>query len=389
MVLPSLPLNANGKLDRKALPEPTWETVKYEAPRNELEQTLARVWQSVLQIERVGIHDNFFELGGDSLRCIQVLSQLRKLADPRLDFNLRDLLQRPTIAALLRVPAAAPVLEPLPLNRSPRSEPPLFCIHASMGTLFDYQPLARHLQRQRAVYGLPCRMLLDAKHRDASLEAIATEHCRAIRTAQPEGPYHLLGWSLGGTLAARIAALLEREGERVAFLGLVDPYVLALERDQGSTAEENLTPALLDFIGVAMPAALETARTLLGSLTRQHGWEAQVQEIIAQLRGRDGDGMPSEDIARAFIVSRHLQALANAAPALSKLEVVPHCWWIESRSATERTALATQIGHPQLRATSIASSHYDILRNETVLTMIQEALRVPTRATTTSPVAVE
>ncbi|WP_153066934.1 AMP-binding enzyme, partial [Xanthomonas arboricola] len=65
--LEALPLTANGKLDRRALPEPdaaSLATGDYHAPRNETERTLASIWRAILQVERIGIHDNFFELGG-------------------------------------------------------------------------------------------------------------------------------------------------------------------------------------------------------------------------------------------------------------------------------------------------------------------------------------
>src|SRR5262249_59839761 len=75
VVLESLPLTANGKVDRKALPAPEGrpQGLQYEAPRTPEEQLLAQIWAEVLRVERVGIHDNFFELGGHSLSATQVV----------------------------------------------------------------------------------------------------------------------------------------------------------------------------------------------------------------------------------------------------------------------------------------------------------------------------
>ncbi|MCY1409865.1 Linear gramicidin synthase subunit B [compost metagenome] len=102
LVLDELPLNANGKIDRRALPEPdARDDSDYVAPRTDEERLLAEIWQDVLGIERVGVQDNFFELGGDSILSLQVVSRLRNQPALRREIRLRDLLRRPTIAELL------------------------------------------------------------------------------------------------------------------------------------------------------------------------------------------------------------------------------------------------------------------------------------------------
>ena len=102
IVLDSMPLTANGKLDRRALPQPDPEANRqqYVAPRNELEQTLAAIWASVLNVQQVGLDDNFFELGGDSILSIQVVSRARQAG---LHFSPRDLFQHQTVQTLAAV----------------------------------------------------------------------------------------------------------------------------------------------------------------------------------------------------------------------------------------------------------------------------------------------
>ncbi|RON69757.1 non-ribosomal peptide synthetase [Pseudomonas fluorescens] len=98
--LDSLPLTANGKLDRRALPEPdqsAWLSREYEAPQGAVETTLAQIWSDVLQVEQVGRHDNFFELGGHSLLAVTLIERMRQ-ADLRTD--VRVLFSQPTLAAL-------------------------------------------------------------------------------------------------------------------------------------------------------------------------------------------------------------------------------------------------------------------------------------------------
>ncbi|WP_141687596.1 non-ribosomal peptide synthetase, partial [Pseudomonas sp. 25 E 4] len=100
MRLDALPLTANGKLDRKALPEPDQSALlshAYEAPQGEVETTLAGIWAEVLQVEQVGRHDHFFELGGHSLLAVNLIERMRQVG---LSADVRVLFSQPTLAAL-------------------------------------------------------------------------------------------------------------------------------------------------------------------------------------------------------------------------------------------------------------------------------------------------
>jgi amino acid adenylation domain-containing protein len=101
VVLEGMPLNANGKLDRKALPAPETSALAlqvYEAPQGAIEEMLARIWQELLHVDRVGRHDNFFGLGGHSLLAVQVSSHIRETLEREV--ALRELFEYPTIQAL-------------------------------------------------------------------------------------------------------------------------------------------------------------------------------------------------------------------------------------------------------------------------------------------------
>ncbi|MFQ6349024.1 non-ribosomal peptide synthetase [Pseudomonas sp. R11F] len=102
IVLDSMPLTANGKLDRRALPQPDPEANRqqYVAPCSELEQTLAAIWCAVLNVQQVGLDDNFFELGGDSILSIQVVSRARQAG---IQFSPRDLFQHQTVRTLAAI----------------------------------------------------------------------------------------------------------------------------------------------------------------------------------------------------------------------------------------------------------------------------------------------
>jgi acyl carrier protein len=102
--LEAFPLTPNGKVDRKRLPQPEAERPQlkqqYTAPRSAIEQTLARIWQEALGVERVGVHDNFFELGGHSLTTVQITFRIRR--EFNVEFPLQTLLRVPTIEGLAK-----------------------------------------------------------------------------------------------------------------------------------------------------------------------------------------------------------------------------------------------------------------------------------------------
>jgi SAM-dependent methyltransferase/acyl carrier protein len=114
LVLEALPLMANGKVDRRSLPKPSWAksvTREYQAPRTPTERAIAEIWGRILKVDRVGIDDNFFELGGHSLLATQTMSRIRQTF--RVDLPLRAIFESPTVASLAAMVADRPVREEL------------------------------------------------------------------------------------------------------------------------------------------------------------------------------------------------------------------------------------------------------------------------------------
>ncbi|WP_430231281.1 amino acid adenylation domain-containing protein, partial [Nitrosomonas communis] len=393
ITLTNLPRLPSGKLDRKALPEPDClPGAHYQAPSTLEARLIANIWQEVLGVERVGETDNFFALGGDSLSSLKVMARMRSLTDVKLDFKLRDLIQRPTIVGLLGLDKRSqPNQGLLMLNQAAddgRTQP-LFCLHAGLGTVFDYQPLARRLQGLRTVYGLPCRMLADSAHRDTSLNQMAEDYCRMIRAVQPEGPYHLLGWSLGGTLAAMIAALLEDAGQTVAFLGLIDLYVPGTEAPQQDDWRQDFT----DFVSVAIPGVTPNValQTTLASQSSQSVGAVSKQVIVDLLESvlaiRQAESrtngqtamqgyaeMGTEELANIFLVARHLKMLSLQTSALRPLKCQTTCWWATTREMNDRLVLEQQIKPAEIHSVEIEADHFDIVRSESLLLEIRSEL---------------
>ncbi|MFJ3484103.1 amino acid adenylation domain-containing protein [Pseudomonas sp. NPDC090202] len=372
LVLDTLPLNPNGKIDRKALPDPDFKGRAFVAPRNAVEQTLAAIWQEVLEIERIGVTDNFFELGGDSLRVLKVLSKVRAQADLGIELKLRDMIGKPTIAELSGYEEASTRLDPLLLlNSAVSDQRPLFCLHAGFGTVFDYEPLARRLDGQRSVYGLQCRMLLDRQWDDESLEAMAIDYAQYIRHKQAHGPYQLLGWSLGGTLAVLVAAELEQQGQDVEFLGLVDSYMPSPGgADEALDWSADLRGFLAVMFGVeaaALPSFEVAAETS----------SAALEKLIDEVRGEFAQGsvfaqIGSEELAHTFRVAMRLKALSLQLESLPLTRQTPHCWWARESAGDEANSLASA----QLNV-QIAAGHYDMLKHPALLHGLIQALPYP------------
>ncbi|MFE9492451.1 amino acid adenylation domain-containing protein, partial [Streptomyces sp. NPDC006641] len=219
-----LPLTPNGKLDRAALPEPEFIGEAYRAPRTAHEARLAEIFADVLGLDRVGVDDSFFALGGHSLLATQLIGRIE--AAFGVGFPIRLVFEHPTVAALadqLRTGAGSRVEDPFaPLLtiRSGGEGEPLWFVQPGFGLGWSYLNFAPHV-RDRPVYAFQAPAFSGAPS-PRSVEEFVHDCVRRIQEVQPEGPYHLFGWSFGGTAAHAMAAELERRGHDVGLLGLLD-----------------------------------------------------------------------------------------------------------------------------------------------------------------------
>jgi len=373
LVLAALPLSPNGKVDRKALPEPDFRNRRYVAPRNELERRLALIWQEVLELEQVGVTDNFFEIGGDSLRILKVLGKVRSQPELGLELKLRDIMARPSIAELSGYQeTSANSLDPLLLlNARISDRAPLFCIHAGFGTVFDYEPLARRLDGQRSVYGLQCRMLLDRQWLDDSLPAMAIDYAQYIRQKQAEGPYHLLGWSLGATLAGLVAQELRSQGQAVALLGLVDSFVPVATDAQAGDWNCDLP----GFLSVVFGCPVEQLPVL--SLI-QDGDQQALQQLIEGLQQQRGDdgyaGFAADELAHTFAVAMRLKALSEQFTRMPAVDCDASCWWAGGQDAALQRGYEQCFGAGTCAEQVEGVSHYEIIKADRVLAGLQARL---------------
>ncbi|MDJ0396353.1 amino acid adenylation domain-containing protein [Rhodococcus sp. G-MC3] len=277
----ALPITLSGKVDVASLPTPSLPSAEWIAPSTPLELLVRSAFADVLDVPvgNIGVDDNFFDLGGHSLSVVQVTDALgEELSRP---VPVSALLMFPTVGALAsKLEAGADgvaadsdltsgvfdVLLPL---RADGTGAPLFCVHPAIGIAWSY--LALLGETDRPVYGLQIPGIADDEQSPSSIEEFASRYVREIRAVQAHGPYHLLGWSLGGVIAHAVAAELQAEGEEISMLVEVDS-LLSAPADAAEFGIEDLASQLgvagSSFEGIA--AQLRYDRSELGFLGAGH-----------------------------------------------------------------------------------------------------------------------
>lgn len=364
LFLPALPTLPNGKVNRTALSALASQrtTVKaarsYEPPRGDVEPRIAAIWESILQLPRIGRNEDFFQLGGHSLQAIRMMRQVGQ--EFKIDLSVTELFATRTVAGLAKhvesiapgpaasttspaavgdsatsptdvlVPAssepplAKPTVEP-PVPATP-TEPgvaarassarhrrwlaplrakgdglPLFCIHGLGGHIAGFLPLAKQLREGRPVYGLQGQGLDGAAAPHDRIDEMAAGYVEEIRQVRPEGPYLISGWSLGGLIALEVAQRLTAAGQRVPLLAMYDTYLRVSNRDVPEMSDASL------MIRIAPQLRIPLGQ--LQILSPQQQWD-----LIAE-RAAQSAGVGIEEIRRlADTCKAHMRAVAKYQP---------------------------------------------------------------------------
>jgi amino acid adenylation domain-containing protein len=232
VTLDALPLTANGKLDRKALPMPQWKAPGKALPLTKTEHRLAEIWKSILGLDEIEKTADFFELGGHSLLALRLLALVEKEFGRRI--GLAALFKSPSIESFALVVESGDerrfdfrqVVRLYPESARPQ----IFGINSTGA----YYLLAKLLGPERPLTAL---QLFDPSYprkcMPESIEQIAAEYVQLIRRLQPSGPYCLLGWCVGGILALEVAQQLVAANEEVSFLAVIDTWAPSHHRRDG------------------------------------------------------------------------------------------------------------------------------------------------------------
>jgi amino acid adenylation domain-containing protein len=295
--LPALPVTPSGKLDRRALPPPTpaqGPRGALVASRTPVEESIAAVWAEELHLQQVGAHEDFFELGGHSLLAARIVARLSQLFGTELP--LATFFRARTVAALAELvsgPGPAHSANALLVPIQPAGHlPPVFALHPAGGEVMVYRELSSVLGGQQPLIGLQSRAVGAADEEHDGIERMAASYARAIRGYQPDGPYFLLGWSMGGVLAVSVAGALEAQGQPVAFVGLLDAHL----SDDAQGRDPLLAPA------VALADALSNA------------WDRLDAEDVDELRERLHELTLDERLREVTIWLRRQRLLAAELP---------------------------------------------------------------------------
>ncbi|WP_226665174.1 non-ribosomal peptide synthetase [Microbulbifer aggregans] len=233
VAMEEFPLSANGKLDRRALPLPDAvadDTRAGRLPARGVESRLADIFARLLQREQVFADDDFFALGGHSLLAMRLAAEVRR--ELQRPVSVGQIITAPTVAQLAANLKLSEMLSDfgsegfdavLPL-RAGSGGRPLICFYPGSGFAWQYSVLTQYINSERPVIGLQSPRPGGLIATSADMESLIARQLDVVRRVQPVGPYFLLGYSLGGTVAYGVAAALRDLGEEVAFLGLLDTY---------------------------------------------------------------------------------------------------------------------------------------------------------------------
>jgi amino acid adenylation domain-containing protein len=319
--LDALPLTPNQKLDRARLPAPDRLRPELEsgylAPRDATELQLVQIWESLLNVNPIGIRDNFFALGGHSLMAMRLLMQTEQRLGKTIP--LAAFFERPTIEHLAAVTRRSDddewrrVVMLWPAEHRLK----LFLVHPGGGTTQNYFPLVRHLAAGVPVYGLQARGLDGKSDPHDDLRRMAADYVEEIRGLQPEGPYLLAGHSLGGVIAFEVARQLHERGQRVALLAMFDTTLSTSPRDESPAVQSHgahdrdedartladMAAAIGGFLGKEVGVSFEELRALSN--------DAQIERLVEALSRNDAlpPGGGAELIRNLLNVNRaHVRA---------------------------------------------------------------------------------
>ncbi|MEO6191435.1 MAG: amino acid adenylation domain-containing protein, partial [Thermoanaerobaculia bacterium] len=384
VALPALPLTPSGKVDRKALPEPdSGPAPGFVAPRTAVEEVLAEIWAELLGIAHIGVHDNFFERGGHSLLAVLLMARIEKRLGTTLP--LAALFSAPTLEALAALAGTSggagsdhypagrkgrgSLVAIKPATNRDTDQAPFFCVHPIGGNVLCYLDLARHLAPDQPFYALQTP---DDRPPAKSIEEMAARYLAEVRRVQPQGPYRLGGWSMGGLVAFAMARQLAAEGQAPELLALID--TLPPEPPETATApatDEELVASFAQDMARLLGSNAGISPEELRSLPEQ-GKLAHVVRLghTAGLLPADFGLAQIEPLFATFAANLQASRAYAPEPYTGRLTL----WVSEATAASCAAALDawSRLVPAGLDRTILPGDHYSLLRRPEVERLARE-----------------
>ncbi len=376
VALPALPLTPSGKVDRKALPEPDGGPAPgFVAPRTAVEEVLAEIWAELLGIAQIGVHDNFFERGGHSLLAVLLMARIEKRLGKTLP--LAALFSAPTLEALAALaetsgghPAGrkgrGSLVAIKPATNRDTDQAPFFCVHPIGGNVLCYLDLARHLAPDQPFYALQTP---DDRPPAKSIEEMAARYLAEVRRVQPQGPYRLGGWSMGGLVAFAMARQLAAEGQAPELLALID--TLPPETATAPATDEELVASFAQDMARLLGSNVGISPEELRSLPEQEKL-AHVVRLghTAGLLPADFGLAQIEPLFATFAANLQASRAYAPEPYTGRLTL----WVSEATAAFYAAALDawSRLVPAGLDRTTLPGDHYSLLRRPAVERLARE-----------------
>jgi amino acid adenylation domain-containing protein len=375
-----LPLTANGKVDRRQLPEPTLKAGEgYAPPGDPIESRLQAIWCELLSIEpaALGIDHHFFELGGHSLKATIMTARIYK--EFAVKIPLLEMFKNPTIrklAAYMRQkagPTTVVIDDNLVLLKGKSDGADhLFLIHDGSGEVEGYLELCRHLNSRFNCWGIRVGLWQSYAPRCFSLPDLAEKYIHTIQAVQRVGPYRISGWSFGGMLAFEIVRQLEQMDEEVELFAMIDtsgPGENPLKPIEPFTIRSELD-FVRDYLPVDIYEKLETAtdldrlwNLLVDSLEDKIEYVDLIKGVVAEYGGR---GIPNVQHLNICEYIKYLNILRSCARAQAlyrprdKINTAIHYFQARGSKAAELDKWNNYSRQP-VRFYKIKGDHYSIL----------------------------
>jgi amino acid adenylation domain-containing protein len=303
VALPEFPITRNGKVDRQALPLPRvalQRSAEYKAPRTTIEHELVQIWEKLLDRKPIGIREDFFEIGGHSLMAVRMLGEIARLRGRNVP--LAWLFESSTIEALgarIGADVQAQAEPPLVVLQSEAQGRPLAFVHGDVrGAGWYCRRLAPLANPDAPLLVLPT-LGADDEDKVWRISSMAARHVAELRKVQPNGPYRLAGFCVGGIIAFEMARQLRAAGEEVERLIVID--------SSATNARIGFVRPLLAFVPGAGRAQLTRQAALM---TRLRRYDTSVRQV-ARLGASHQFQWVRRNVTRRW---RRLVAPRNVAP---------------------------------------------------------------------------